>query len=230
MALAGLGRLDEAIVHFRNALEINSNAVEVHENLALALAGTGKLDEAVTSFQRIVEIKPDSAEAHNNLGLALFETGRPDEAVAQFQKTLAIDPGFTEAHFHLGSAFYQQGKAAEALAEWRAVLRADPNQLQVLDQMAWLLATDPRESVRNGAESVELAERAVRLSGGQNPSILDTLAAAYAEVGRFPEALQTVRRALGLATTAEHRPLAQVLKTRIPLYEAGTPLRVRTGR
>jgi Flp pilus assembly protein TadD len=101
------------------------------------------------------------------------------------------------------------------------VLRLEPNNLLVLNQIAWVLATNPAASIRNGNEAVELAERAVKLSGAREPAVLDTLAAAYAEVRRFPEAAQTARRALALAP----QPLTEGLKARIALYEARTPFR-----
>jgi spermidine synthase len=91
--------------------------------------------------------------------------------------------------------------------------------------MAWVLATWPEASVRNGMEAVALAERALRLSGGREPAILDTLAAAYAEAGRFPEAVETARRALTLATQQNQQPLAEALKGRIALYEGRSAFR-----
>jgi tetratricopeptide (TPR) repeat protein len=118
-----------------------------------------------------------------------------------------------------------QGNVQAALASWREGLRADPNSLPLLSQTAWVLAACPEASVRNGPEAVELAERAVKLSASSDPSLLDVLAAAYAEVGRFPEALQTAHRALYLATQQNARPLVQGLKTRIALYESNSPFR-----
>ena len=227
VALGRAGKVDEAIVEFQETVKLSPESAKAQQTLALALAGAGRLAESVPHFRKVVEIDPNSAEAHNNLGRALAEMGQPDDAVAEFQKALAVDPNFTEAHFYLGNALYTQGKAAEGLAEWRAVLKADPNQLQVLVLTARLLATSPEAPIRDGAEAVALAERAVRLSGGQQPAILDTLAAAYAEAGRFPEAVQTARQALELATSGKQQALVQVLKTRIALYEAGTPLRLQ---
>ena len=94
-----------------------------------------------------------------------------------------------------------------------------------MNNLAWLLATCPEASVRNGAEAVELARRAVQLSGGREPAILGTLAAAYAEAGRFPEAVQTARKALKLATQQNQHATAEAIQAKIPLYEAGTPFR-----
>jgi tetratricopeptide (TPR) repeat protein len=104
-------------------------------------------------------------------------------------------------------------------------LRLQPNEGPVLDRTARALATSPDVSVRNGAEAVELAERAMRLSAGKEPGILDTLAAAYAEAGRFPEAVQAARRALALSTQQNNPALTEALKARITLYEKASPLR-----
>ncbi len=100
-----------------------------------------------------------------------------------------------------------------------------PNQIGFVNQLAWVLATCPEASVRNGAEAVELAQRAVRISGGRAPAVLGTLAAAYAEAGRFPEAVQTARNALELATQQNKQTLAESLKAKLPLYQAGIPFR-----
>jgi tetratricopeptide (TPR) repeat protein len=118
-----------------------------------------------------------------------------------------------------------KGEAAEALAEWRRVLAAAPDHVAVLEQIARLLATSPEPSLRNGAEAVALAERAAELTGGRQPQILDTLAAAYAEAGRFAEALETARRALALAEASGNAALAGTLQTRLALYASGKPLR-----
>ncbi len=111
------------------------------------------------------------------------------------------------------------------LAERRKLLRSHPTDVSLLNDTAWMLATNPNASIRNGAEAVELAERAVQLSDGREPAIMGTLAAAYAEAGKFPEAVQTGRKALELATQQNKQSLAESIKAKIPLYEAGTPFR-----
>ena len=95
----------------------------------------------------------------------------------------------------------------------------------MLNDTAWLLATSPNASVRNGVEAIDLARRAVQLSANREPAVLGTLAAAYAEAGRFPEALQTARKALDLATHQNKPRLAESLRAKIWLYESGTPYR-----
>src|SRR5207249_2388011 len=101
----------------------------------------------------------------------------------------------------------------------------EPNYAPACNNLAWLLATSPRASVRNGVRAVELALRAEQLSGGQNAVFIGTLAAAYAEAGRFAEAITTAQRALRLATAQNNTALANRLGARIQLYQNGSPYR-----
>ena len=127
-----------------------------------------------------------------------------------------MNPGFAPAHFNLGNALDARGKRGAALAAWRSGLAVDPNHVQTLHRVAWLLATSREPSLRDGAEAVALAERAARLTGNQDASILDVLAAAYAESGRFADAVETGKRALGLAA---QRELSAAIQARVSLYE-----------
>ena len=90
--------------------------------------------------------------------------------------------------------------------------------------LAWVLATCPEASVRNGAEAVELARRAVKLSDGREPAILGTLAAAYAEAGRFPEAVQTARKALELATQQNKQAAGRIAQGQDSALRGGDSL------
>ena len=156
--LAQRGEPDQAIAHFRKALEaapdsasVRGNFVEALANSGRSLAVKGSFDEAIQRFQDALEIMPDSAEAHNGLAVVLVRKGRIEEAIAHFQKAVAIKPDFAEPYYNLGDTlFYLEGKAPEALAAWRSVLRIDPDHLAVLNQTAWLLATSPDASLRDG--------------------------------------------------------------------------------
>jgi Flp pilus assembly protein TadD len=192
-----------------------------NNNLGTHLLKRGQLDEAIPHFEKAVALKPDYADAQNNLGIVLLQKGKVDEAIEHLEKAEELNPRNTQTYYNLGAALYMQGKVAEALAQWRAGLRVDPEDLPLLSQAAWVLATNPEPSARNGSEAVELAMRAMKLTGAKDPAMLDTLAAAYAEAGRFPEAVQTARQALALAT----EPLAGDLKARIALYQAHRPFR-----
>ncbi len=217
------GRIDEAISRYQKALAINPNYAEAHNNLGSAFRQQGRMEEAIAQFQKALEIKSDYAEVHNNLGVVFTQQGRMEEAISQFQKALEIKPDYAEAHYNLGNAFLQQGRMEEAIAQFQKALTINPDYVGAQNNMAWVLATCPQASLRNGIKAVGLAERANQLTGGKNPVILATLAAAYAEAGRFPEAIETVRRAMQLAETQSNTALAGALQSQLKLYQAGIP-------
>ena len=127
MALADRGQVDEAIAHYRKALEIKPDYAEAHNNLGVALAGRGQVDEAIAHYRKALEIKPDYAEAHNNLGIALAGRGQVDEAIAHYRKALEIKPDYAEAHNNLGNALAGRGQVDEAIAHYRKALEIKPD-------------------------------------------------------------------------------------------------------
>ena len=225
-ALASEGRPDEAIAHFEKALEAYPESADVHNNLGRALAMKDRLDDAMAEFQKAAELDPRSADARNNIGRILASKGRLEDAIPYFQKAVEIDPDFAEAHQFLGAAlYYARGRVQEALAQWREALRVRPDFLPALNEAARVMATSSEAPARNGPEAVKLAEHAVELSGGQEAIYLDTLAAAYAEAGRFDEAVETARRGLEIATHRGQSQLREGLAARLGLYEARKPYR-----
>lgn len=217
--LAAKGNEDEAVVEWKKALELNPNDPFANNDLGTHLLKKGRLDEAIVYFQKAVEAKPEYADAQNNLGIALTQEGKLDEASAHLQKAQEDDRRNLQTYYNLGALYYMQGKIPEALAQWREGLQVDSDNLPLLKQAAWVLATHPSASVRNGGEAVELGGRAVKVSGGKDPVALDTLAAAYAEAGRFPEAVETARQALAIAP----QPLSDEVKAHLALYESNRP-------
>ena len=116
----------------------------------------------------------------------------------------------------------RHGEAVELLRQGVSLLPADPD---IANDLAWRLATGADGGLRDGQEAVKLAERAQELAGNENPYVLDTLAAAYAEAGRFDEALATGRRAHELARQAGKDGLAERIAARCRLYEQGQSYR-----
>ena len=225
VALLRQGSLDEAVRHLQRAAELSPRDAEARYNFGLALLRKAQFHEAIAELQKALELDPRNAQAHNDLGAALSRQGRFDEAAVHFRAAIRIDPRLPQVHANLGNVLYSQHQISEALVQWRRALLAEPGDATVMNQIAWVLATTSVPSGRNGAEALKLAEKAVELSGGAEPAMLDSLAAAYAENGRFPEAIATARRALALATQRRNQPLAQALQARIVLYESHTAFR-----
>ncbi len=217
-------RLDEAIAHYQKAVEIKPDYAEAHYNLAVVLGVRDRLSEAVEQYQKAIAIKPDYADAHGNLANALAAQGKLDEAVKEYQRTLELVPNSAQAHFRFGQALQAQRDFKAAITEYQRTLELDPKHLPARLTLAWLLATCPDASLRDGSRAVELARQAEQLANqGESPQMLDTLAAAYAEAGRYPEAVETARRALSLTATQNNKPLAEAIQTHLRLYEANSP-------
>jgi tetratricopeptide (TPR) repeat protein len=215
--------MDEAITQFKKALEIKPDYADACFNLGTVYLQQARMDEAIEQFQKTLEIKPGYAEAHYDLGLVYLQEGRMEDASAQFQKTLEIKPDHAKAQNNLGAAFLQQGRMEEALAQFQKALAIRPDNVEIQNNLAWLLATCPQASLRNGKQAVELAQRANQLTGERFPNLLCTLAAAYAEAGRFSEAVETAQRALLLARAQYDIALADNIQSQLKLYQAGVP-------
>jgi Flp pilus assembly protein TadD len=224
-ALAERGRVAEAIPHLEKALQIHPQDAQAQVNVALALASINRLSDAIPHLQIAAQLTPEDAVVRGNLALALAQLGRIEEAVPHMEQALRLAPGSAEGHSRLGAMYAMRGRFPEALAQWREALNLNPNHVGALNQAAQLLSSGPDASLRDGPKAVEFAQRAARLAGDREPAILDALAAAYAEAGRFPEAVETARHALDLANQAGDRQLADGLRARLALYQAGRPFR-----
>jgi Flp pilus assembly protein TadD len=155
--------------------------------------------------------------------LALLQKGNVDEAIAHFQKVLQIKPDHAAAYYNLGNALLQKGKVDEAITHYQKALQIKPGYPEAQNDLAWLLATAPQATMRNGNKAVELAQRANQLTGGADLDILGTLAAAYAEAGRFDAAIQSARKAIDLARATGQQDQVMQLNAELKFYEAGLP-------
>ena len=140
---------------------------------------------------------------------------------------LRSNPASRMAHYKLGKLLAAKGQPAEAVRHWREAIRLKPDWTELDNNLAWILATSPDAAIRDGNQAVALAERACHSeaiapppSGSQLPGLLDTLAAAYAEAGRFEEAAQTARQAVQLAASAGQREAAESFGARLRQYES----------
>jgi len=167
--------------------------------------------------------------AHNNLGETLARQGHLDEAIAHYRKALEIQSDCILALNNLGQVLARRGRPEEAIAQYHKALKIQPDYLETLKNLAWLLATCPEAVLRNGRAAQQLADRANRLCAGSRADVLDTLAAACAEMGRFPDAVAAAQKALELATQANDRALTDALRARIALYQADKPYHQTLG-
>ena len=222
-ALLQKGNVDEAIIHYQKALQIKPDLAEAHYNLGNALIKKGNMDEAIVHYQKALQIKSDYAEAHINLGNALNIKGSVDEAIVHFQKALQIKPDYAEAHINLGNALNKKGSVDEAIVHYQKALQIKPDSSDVLNNLAWLLATCPDAHIRDGVQAVKYAGRACELTHYGVTSFVSTLAAAYAEAGRFDDAMAAAEKACTLASAAGEQGLLKRNQELLVLYRAHQP-------
>ena len=220
-ALARQGKLDKAIIHYSKALQINPNYTIALNSLGHALAQQGKLDKAIIHYSKALQINPNYVKAHNNLGNALARQGNIKGAFFHYYEALRINPNYAGAYFNLGKIYANQGKIGKAIINYKEAIRINPNMTQALYNLSWINATCENENFRNSIEAVELAEKLCNLTGYNQPLALDALAAAYAEAGKFDEAVVTAQKALNLALEHGPKELVPNLKERLHLYLAG---------
>jgi tetratricopeptide (TPR) repeat protein len=221
--LLDLGRQDEALAHYRQAAKINPNFAMAHYNLAKLLVGRGDLDEALWHYQQLVRIDPNSSLAHDGLGAALSRMSRFGESLARCRQLLEVNPRDTAARCNMGAAWAECGQFEKALACYRRAVELQPDSVPAQVKLAWLRATCPLASLRDGREAIEHALQASQLCQDAQAQVLETLAAAYAEAGWFPEAVATANKAVELAERQHDRASAERLRAQLALFQAGKP-------
>jgi tetratricopeptide (TPR) repeat protein len=210
---------------FRHALAVTVNNDVAENNLGIVFLRQSKVDEAISLLQAAVDLRPDNSPAHENLAKALLQKGQVADALVHYRKLLELQPDNIEVHNIVGTVLIQQGRIREGVEEWQKVLAIQPDNGNAMSNLAWVFATSPDESLRDGTKAVQLAEQALRISGRRIPIIFRTLAAAYAEDGQFSEAIQTAQQGIELANSQGNSGLATELQGHIALYQERQPLR-----
>jgi tetratricopeptide (TPR) repeat protein len=224
-ALRKKGDSQGAIAAYEKALSIQVRYPAAHYNLGIALDQNGQIDEAIAHYQEAVQEQPNYPEAYYLLGNDLLQKARVDDAIGAYEQALKSRPAYPEVENNIGLALLQKGRPSEAIAHWQNALAIQSDSVDSLNNLAWILATFPETWLRNGRQALALAERANQLSGDNNPAILRTLAAAYAENGRFTQARVVAERGLQLANAQENPALANILEGDIARYRANAPVR-----
>jgi protein O-mannosyl-transferase len=208
-------------------LAVTSNNYVAHNNLGVLLERRGQVDDAMVHYLQTLRIQSVTGQARHNLGLArahtnlasaLLRKGNIDEAIVHCNTALRLRPNFAEAHTALGNAFLQERAMAEAVMHYEKSLAITPEAPLVLNNLALIFATCSDARFRNGYRAIQLAKQADELSGRTNPSIVRTLAAAYAETGRFKEATDMAKRAMKLALAQKNAALVNDARFDIDLY------------
>jgi tetratricopeptide (TPR) repeat protein len=225
--LAACGRVDDAIEHYRQAIKIDPAYAVARCNLGNQLLLRHQVQDALDQYNEALHYQSNCPNAHCGLGDAMRLQGNIPEAIRHYRDLLQIDPSHP-ARTIQAELLMMAGQTEEAMANWREALRFRPDLTVALVGLARIRATDPNPAYRDGAEAVRLAERACQLTKLQDPVCLATLAAAYAEAGRFDDAIATNRQAARLAASRGDGNLAAEIQFGQRLYEQHKPYRTPT--
>lgn len=213
---------EEAIRSFTRALEIQPDTAAFHNNRGSAWYRKGNPLKALQDYTRAAELRPGIAEAYKNRGLVWFRMGLPERAIKDFGKALQADPSSAGVYISRGRALVQRGSYNEALNDYIEALRLDPDSADHCRELAWMLSVCPDEKYRNGPRALELALKAVSIR--EEVDTLDTLAAAWAGLGEFNQAVQVQERVVSLARASRSDELQNCVR-RLESYRERQPWR-----
>ncbi len=218
------GDYAEAAKHLQRSAELDPQDPQAWMRLGSAEVRAGQAEQGIARFRKALELKPGLPEALLKLGAILETTGRPDEALAAFDRLIEAAPEEVDGHLAAVRILAGRGDHAACIDRlWRAHKQL-PDNVLVANELAWLLATCPRAELRSGAQAVEVAERASSQAPEESrPALLDTLAAAYAEAGRFEDAIAAADKAIALATERGQSDFASRVAARRDMYARKEP-------
>jgi tetratricopeptide (TPR) repeat protein len=223
--LAGQGQTKRAIGEAQRAVELGPEYLPPYPLLAGLLPELGRTDEAIHVARDGLAVNPINPELHYTLGVMLARKGDFASATNQFAYALLLKPAWADVHLTFGQVFLLLGDAPNGLRHFQEAVRLAPDWPPALNGLAWLLATHPDATVRNGPEALRLAKQACAATGHGDPGFLDTLAAAYAEAGRFPEAVNAAQEAIALARTAGDEAAVNQTEDMLGFFRSGRPFR-----
>jgi len=233
-ALYNRGELEEAERHVDQSIRANPELDKPYFKKGEIRLAQGDFQGAAAEFARALRtLNPKRrVAAHNNLAHCLVELGQADEAAEHYRRALSIQPANVDVRLGLIRARLVQREFADAAVVARTGLELVPSSPQLTERLAWILATAPDASLRDGPQAERLARRACELTDYRLPRMLDTLAAAYAEMGQFDEALDWATRALLIVEAMEPEPtpaaerFAEGVRQRIERYQRRRPFRM----
>jgi Flp pilus assembly protein TadD len=206
---------------WRAAIAANPASSMPYNNLGDILLQQQRADEALKFCRMAVALKPGGAEENANLANVLRYKQQLEEAAVYYRKASKLKPNFASFHGGLATTLVDLGKIKEAIDEYETAIRLDPTNGLVANNLAWILATCPDASLRNGKRALELATRSVQLIGDGNPTVLGTLAASYAEVGQFQEAVSAAEKARTLSLAVGDSELVEWHSLLLGTYQTG---------
>jgi tetratricopeptide (TPR) repeat protein len=214
---------DRAVKDYDEALRLQPGNARALGNRGLVWVETGQYDRAIADYDESIRLDPHDPSTFSNRAKAWEKKGEIDRALADYAEVLRLQPGDEQGRIDRCGVFRRQNQYGLALDELNEGLSTAPENRAILNLRAWILATCPEAAYRDGARAIEDASRACELTEHKDANYIDTLAAAYAEVGKYESAVLWQQLALtDPKFIADYGPKA---RERLQLYQEGKPYR-----
>lgn len=214
-------KLEQAKHDVEKALIIQPGMVQAMLLRAMINGAEGQFADAASDLEKLLRGQPNNLSWKLQLAAYYQADKRPRKAIKLLGEILEDDPQNLLALRARGDALLSVGRHADAVKDYNAALKIEPEHSGVLNNLAWVLATSPRDNVRNGKRSVELGTKACEVTEYKEPHILSTLASGYAETGDFETAIKWSKKAVEMA----EGEMAKQLKKELQSYKMGKPWR-----
>jgi tetratricopeptide (TPR) repeat protein len=218
---------DAALADVDQALKLKPDYDRARRLRAVLLAKAGKLDQVITELEALAAKSPKDLQLQAQLAMFYTVQKNSQKAAERYTAILAEKPDDVEALSGRANALLGLGKHAEAIADYNKALKLDPEDSNMLNNLAWVLATSPDDKLRDGKRAIGLATKACDLTEYKAAHILSTLAAGYAETGDFDSAVKWSKKAVELGKEDAEPEVQESLVKELQSYEAKKPWRER---
>lgn len=222
-----MGQLSQAIPYLQNAVQLQSNHGKALTNLAISLSRVGKIIEADKIFLQAIEIEEVSIQAHYNYGIHLFNQAKTQLALTHYKKCIELNPSFEPAYTELTGYYLSQKRYKDAIHTLKAGAQHVPGSAAFVHTLTKLLSACTDDTSRDGILALHYAHKAMELTGNKHPTVMGTLAFAYAEAGNFEKAVETVDQAIQIAEAKGNSKLTKSLHAQRQGYLEGRAHRIQ---
>jgi tetratricopeptide (TPR) repeat protein len=209
------------VTDYNEAIRLDSADAAAYNNRGNVWSKKGDLDAALKDYNEAIRLNPKEAKTYNNRGDAWSDKGDFAAALKDFTEAIKLDPKHVAAYYNRGNAWQAKGNFPAALQDYAETIRLDPKNADAYNNRSRLLSTTPDDRIRDGKQAVEDATTACKLTDWKDPVLFDTLAAAYAEAGNFPKAVEWQTKAVEMAPAKAR----DECRSRLELYRSKKPYR-----
>jgi len=218
-----LGQYNQALKNYNKSIELDSKHTNAYINRGNVYVELKQFNQALKNYNKSIELDPKHTNAYINRGNVYSELKKYNQAINDYNRSIELNSKNALTYSYRGIIYQVLKQYGRAIKDYDRAIRINPNDGVSYNNKAWLLATCPEESCRDGEEAVRMAKKAVKINGG--PGIRDTLAAAYAEAGRFEDAVREEKKAISMLGEKVSQKVLEGLKKRLKSYQQGKPWR-----